>query len=94
MSAAAALLRADALRAAGLLDERFFVLLEDVDLMFRVRLAGWDVHLVPSARVLHARGISGTRRGAASRLRRFWLAHFRYVCRESLAGAAGLTRDA
>jgi hypothetical protein len=23
-------------------------------------------------------------------LRRFWLAHFRYVCRESLAGARGL----
>jgi hypothetical protein len=71
---AAALIRADALRRAGLLDEDFFVLGEDVDLMFRIRLAGYDVHLVPSVRIPHARGISG---GGASRraklLRRFWL---------------------
>lgn len=70
---AAALLRADALRAAGLLDEGFFVLAEDVDLMFRIRLAGWDVHLVPAARVLHSRGISVPGRRRIARLRRYWL---------------------
>lgn len=71
---AAAFLRADALRAAGLLDEAFFVLVEDVDLMFRIRLAGWDVQLVPALRVHHRRGISGRRQSPeAARRRRFWL---------------------
>jgi hypothetical protein len=71
---AAALLRAAALAKAGLFDEGFFVLVEDVDLMFRIRLAGYDVLLVPSVHVLHKRGISGRRqRPAAARRRRYWL---------------------
>lgn len=71
---AAAFLRAEALRAAGVLDEDFFVLVEDVDLMFRIRLAGWDVHLLPAVRVHHRRGISGRRQNPdAARRRRFWL---------------------
>jgi hypothetical protein len=71
---AAALLRAPALQAAGLLDESLFVLAEDVDLMFRIRLAGYDIQLLPDVRVRHARGISahGLSRHAR-RLRRFWL---------------------
>jgi len=71
---AAALIRADALRRAGPLDEDFFVLGEDVDLMFRIRLAGYDVHLVPTVTIAHARGISGGgASGRAKLLRRFWL---------------------
>lgn len=73
--AAAALLRADVLAQAGLLDEALFVLCEDVDLMFRIRLAGHRVQLVPSVRVLHRRGVSGRPASAESaRRRRFWLA--------------------
>ncbi len=69
---AAALLRADALRRAGPLDEDYFVLNEDVDLMFRIRLAGYDVHLLPTVRVLHKRGISaGGRNRRAALWRRF-----------------------
>lgn len=56
--AAAALYRGEALAKAGLLDEEFFVLLEDVDLCFKIRLAGYSVHLVPGVRVRHKRGIS------------------------------------
>ncbi len=56
--AAAALYRAEALEKAGLLDEDFFVLLEDVDLAFRVRLAGYRALLVPGSRIRHKRGIS------------------------------------
>ena len=62
--AAAALLRASALRRSGLFDEGLFAICEDVDLMFRVRFAGLDVELVPHVRVAHKRGISV---GAASR---------------------------
>jgi len=71
--AAAALYRGEALRAAGLLDRDLFVLFEDVDLAFRLRAAGRSAWLVPAARVLHRRGVSGegAARGA-SRIR----AHF------------------
>jgi GT2 family glycosyltransferase len=56
--AAAALYRAEALEKAGLLDEEFFILLEDVDLCFKIRLAGYDIALVPEATIFHKRGIS------------------------------------
>jgi GT2 family glycosyltransferase len=56
--AAAAVYRAAALVKTGLLDEDFFVLLEDVDLSFRVRLAGYSIYLIPEAPIYHKRGIS------------------------------------
>ncbi|MDW8352289.1 MAG: glycosyltransferase family 2 protein [Anaerolineae bacterium] len=37
----------------GLLDERFFAYLEDVDLAWRAQRAGWRCLYVPQARVLH-----------------------------------------
>ncbi len=71
---AAALLRVSALQKVGLLDEDLFVLAEDVDLMFRLRLAGEDVHLLPSVRVAHKRGVSGgSADPEAARRRKFWL---------------------
>lgn len=71
---AAALFRADALRAAGLFDEGLFLLDEDLDLAFRVRMAGFDALLVPRARVLHRRGVSGRPADpAAARRRKHWL---------------------
>ncbi len=73
-SAAAALMRASALREGGLFDEDFFTILEDVDLMFRLRLAGFEVELVPQVRVAHKRGISGRASPPDSRsARRFWI---------------------
>ena len=51
--AAAALYRADILRELGGLDEDFFCYVEDVDLGFRLRLAGYRCLTVPDARVLH-----------------------------------------
>lgn len=69
---AAALLRSEALAAAGLLDERLFVLFEDVDLMFRLRSLGHAVELVPTVQVRHRRGVSGGATHAPNR-RRFWL---------------------
>lgn len=51
--AAAALYRRDALQAVGGFDEDFFCYGEDVDLGFRLRLAGWKAMLVPEAMVRH-----------------------------------------
>ena len=52
-SAAAALYRQDAFLAAGGFDERFFCYFEDVDLGFRLRLAGHRCWYVPTAVVKH-----------------------------------------
>ena len=51
--AAAALYRIDALMAVGGFDEDFFCYAEDVDLGFRLRLAGYKCLLVPDAVVYH-----------------------------------------
>jgi len=51
--AAAAMYRHDALMAVGGFDEDFFCYIEDVDLGFRLRLAGHRCLLVPSAVVRH-----------------------------------------
>jgi len=51
--AAAALYRTRAIRQVGGFDEDFFCYMEDVDLGFRLRLAGWQSRYVPLAKVLH-----------------------------------------
>jgi len=51
--AAAALYRVSALRDVGLLDEDLFLYVEDIDLGFRLQLAGYRAKYVPTARVLH-----------------------------------------
>jgi GT2 family glycosyltransferase len=51
--AAAALYTRGALREAGGFDEDFFCYMEDVDLGFRLRLAGYRCLTVPDAEVLH-----------------------------------------
>ena len=48
--------RADVFRTVGGFDPRFFMFVEDVDLCWRVLLAGWDVRVVPGALALHAGG--------------------------------------
>ncbi|MBM5570026.1 glycosyltransferase [Deefgea chitinilytica] len=51
--AAAALYRMDALRNVGEFEESFFCYMEDIDLGFRLRLAGYNSWFVPSAVVTH-----------------------------------------
>ncbi len=52
------LLRRRALSFVGLLDERFFFYVEDIDLSRRMRDAGWRVVIVPKAKVQHLGGAS------------------------------------
>jgi GT2 family glycosyltransferase len=56
---AALLVRAEAARDAGPLDEGFFLYLEETEWQRRFEPAGWEVHLVPEARVTHLTGQSG-----------------------------------
>lgn len=62
--AAAALYRRQAWREMGGFDERFFCYCEDVDLGFRLRLAGWTIIQVPDAVVRHVGGGSSGKRSA------------------------------
>ncbi len=47
------LVRAEAFRAIGGFDEKFFLYYEDVDLCARLRQAGWQILLCPEATVVH-----------------------------------------
>jgi len=58
-SGGAAAYRREMLADVGLLDEAFFMYLEDVDLAFRAQLRGWSCVYWPAARVAHIGGASG-----------------------------------
>jgi GT2 family glycosyltransferase len=58
VSGACLLIRRADLEAAGLLDERFFMYTEDVDLCAAVRARGRRVVFEPGAQILHLRGRS------------------------------------
>ncbi len=57
-SGTACLLRCAALRETGLLEESFFMHMEEIDLCWRLRLRGWAIASAPAARVLHHSGYS------------------------------------
>lgn len=52
------LVRRQALREAGLLDESFPIFMNDVDLCYRVKKRGWGIVFFPEAEVFHLRGKS------------------------------------
>jgi hypothetical protein len=58
-SGGAAAYRRAMLADVGLLDEQFFMYLEDVDLAFRAQLRGWGCLYQPSAVAVHRGGVSG-----------------------------------
>lgn len=55
------LVRREALLAAGLLDERFFIYAEEPDLCLRIKQAGWRVRHLPTMTILHHAGKGGIR---------------------------------
>ena len=63
-SGAAMMLRMSAVREVGLLDERFFMHMEEIDLCWRLRAAGHTVWSVPESQVWHLGGASLARSSA------------------------------
>jgi hypothetical protein len=57
------MLRAEALAQVGVLDERYFIYTEEMDLCHRLRQAGWSLWWVPAAEVVH-HGEASTRQKA------------------------------
>ncbi len=66
VSGACMLIRRNVLMDIGLLDEGYGLHCEDLDLMFRLKLAGWHCLFVPAASATHEQGVS-------SRSRPFWV---------------------
>ena len=58
VSGAGLLARREALEAAGLFDEGFFLYFEDIDLCRRVGEAGWDVVFLPAVQAYHKGGVT------------------------------------
>jgi GT2 family glycosyltransferase len=63
----ASLYRAAALGQVGLFDERFFAYYEDVDISFRMQLAGWKILYEPRAVAYHQVGATSSKHGNFTR---------------------------
>jgi GT2 family glycosyltransferase len=53
------LARREAILAAGLMDERFFIYCEEPDLCLRIKQAGWNVRHLPQLTIVHHAGKDG-----------------------------------
>ncbi|HPI11604.1 MAG TPA: glycosyltransferase [Catalimonadaceae bacterium] len=73
LSGAFMLMRKSALDVSGLLDESFFMYGEDVDLSYRIQMAGFKNYYFPETTILHFKGES-TKRGSISFVRHFYKA--------------------
>lgn len=85
------LLRRAALDQIGLLDERFFLYFEEVDLCLRLRRAGWRVCFVSGATVVHAGGLS-SRSVRAEALRHRYRSLFEFYRKHYPAWQLGLLK--
>lgn len=76
-SAACVMVRRQAFEAIGGFDEEIFLYFEDVDLCRRLRLAGWQMALVPAAEAFHVKGGSQTSERSEMAYRRGQLYYYR-----------------
>jgi GT2 family glycosyltransferase len=76
VTGASVLFRSEALRQIGLFDDGFFLYFEEVELMWRLRRAGWSIRHAPLSRVLHiggaATGVGGDAEQRRRRLPDYW----------------------
>jgi GT2 family glycosyltransferase len=60
------MVRQETLKQVGLLDENYFLFLEETDWCYRIRAAGWNVYHCPRAEIIHFQGKSaGAEKGRA-----------------------------
>lgn len=62
-SGAAMIVRKEAMKNVGLLDERFFMYAEDIDWCYRFKEAGWKVMYHPGLTIFHHKYQSGRKHG-------------------------------
>ncbi len=74
---AALMIRREAWQQVGPLDEGFFMYFEELDWCRRCRAAGWEIHYLPSAGIIHYEGKS-SEQVATARTIRFQRSKIRY----------------
>lgn len=92
VSGACMLVRTAALEQVGAFDPGFHMHFEDLDLMARLRAAGWRIRLVPTVFVSHAGGVSSRRRPLAV----MWAKHqslWRYLNKHCSEGWGWFSRS-
>jgi len=65
------LVRARTIRELGMLDERYFMYVEETDWCFRMKQAGWDRYCVPRATAMHK--VAGSFRKGPSRMHIYFM---------------------
>jgi len=83
------LLRKTALEKTGLLDERFFMYGEDIDLSYRLILAGYKNYYFPKTTIIHYKGES-TKKGSINYVRMFYNAMAIFARKHFTKGNANL----
>jgi len=73
----------------GLLDERFFMYGEDIDLSYRIVKAGYEVHYIPDTTIIHYKGES-TKKGSLNYVKTFYNAMGLYVDKHYTGGGAAV----
>ena len=74
---AALMVRVEAIRQVGVLDDGYFMYCEEMDWCLRLQQAGWTVYAVPSASVIHYEGQSSKQVPWVT-VERLWRSRFRF----------------
>ncbi len=82
-------LRRTAIDQIGFLDDAFFMYSEEVDLCYRLHQAGWQLHWLPTSKVIHYGGQS-TRQAARSMFLQLYRAKTQYFRKHYGAGSVFL----
>lgn len=91
LKGACLLVRRDVLTQIGLMEETYFLYLDDADWCFRARKDGWKVAMVPSLRIIHHGGKGGTGPGyRESSVAYYYESYLKFVNRYYGRGPAGL----
>lgn len=86
---AALLIRAEAWRQVGPIKESFFMYFEETDWCHRCKEAGWEIHYLPAAQVIHYEGKS-SEQVVAARTTHFQRSKIRYTRKYFGGGWAGI----
>jgi len=86
---AALFVKREVIDRVGPLSEDYFFFLEETDWCWRVREAGWEVQLVPDARIVHLSGASSKKRDAARTRIEYHRSLYRFLRERRGGGVAG-----
>ena len=82
------LMRRTALDKSGLLDEAFFMYGEDIDLSYRIQLAGYKNYYFPETQIIHYKGES-TKKGSLNYVKTFYQAMIIFAQKHFSGRSAG-----